>query len=282
MQMHIAPAPRHVPLSLAIANLFGLLSQIGWAVFAFSSIFFWAFAMNADLSFVTMRGELHRAAGRITEVRRTGASEGNSPVVEHRYEFSVAGRPYSGVSYATGSETPAGQNVDVEFAEGAPEKSRIVGMRRSMFGPGAIFVIIFPLIGLVVLWFGFRMGAKRNALLQNGLIAMGTLVDKAPTNVSINRQTVWELTFEFPTRDGRKARAKARSHQPQRMEDDAQEALLYDPADPERAYVLDEAPSRPKIDMTGALQGNPVRALLAMILPAIAIVINALFVMARL
>jgi hypothetical protein len=280
--MHLAPAPRHVPPSLAIANLFGLLGQIGWGVFAFSSIFFWTFVMNADLSFVTMRGELHRAAGRITEVRRTGASEGNSPVMEHRYEFSVAGRPYTGVSYVTGSETPPGQSVDVEFAEGTPEKSRIVGMRRAMFGPGVVFVIIFPLIGLAVLWFGFKMGAKRNALLKNGLVAMGTLVDKAPTNTSVNRQTVWELTFEFTTRDGRKARTKALSHQPQRMEDEAQEALLYDPANPERAYVLDEAPSRPKIDMTGALQGNPVRAVLALILPAIAIAVNVLFVMARL
>ena len=46
--------------------------------------------------------------------------------------------------------------------------------------------------------------------------------------------------------------------------------------------MLDELPSRPKIDLVGELEGRPGAAALALILPAIVILGNAIALMARL
>lgn len=278
MNMRFAPPPRRVPMSLIVTNLFNAFSQIGWAVLGFGGIFFWIFAMNADFSFVTFRGDMNRIAGEVLQIEKTNASEGGSknrpgsPVFRTHYAYSVAGQRLTGTAYSTGNHPEVGQQVDVEYIKGKPAESRIEGMRRKMFGAGAGFVVIFPLVGLGIAYAGLRVGLKRNHLLRDGLVAMGTLVDKRATNTQVNKQTVYELTFEFTARDGQRHQAKARSHRPARLEDEAQEPLLYDPTNPGKAYLLDEAPSRPVIDGTGEFEGRGVRALLALIVPAIVLI----------
>jgi hypothetical protein len=85
---------------------------------------------------------------------------------------------------------------------------------------------------------------------------------------------VWKLTFEFAGRDGRTYEADAHTTNPARLEDQSEEPLLYDPDEPSRAYVLDEAPARPQFDYTGELKGNPVKGFLSMVIPAIVITGN--------
>jgi hypothetical protein len=282
MSIRFAPPPRSVPMSLVITNLFNAASQFGWALLGFGGIFFWIFAMNADLSFVTFRGPVHRITGEVTEIEKTSASEGGSktrsgtPVYRTHYAYSIAGQRITGTAYSTGRHPTVGETVEVQYALNDPKESRIEGMRRKMFGAGASFVVIFPLVGLGIAYAGLRVGLKRNHLLRHGLVAMGTMVDKKATNTQINKQTVYELTFEFTTRDGQRHQTKVRSHQPERLQDEAQEPLLYDPARPEKAYFLDDAPSRPVINGTGELEGRGNRALLALILPAIVLISHGL------
>src|SRR5687768_18324521 len=139
----LAPPPRRVPLSLSLVNVFNLFAQIGWFVFGFGMIFAWVFIGNADFSFLTFRGPHAERYGRVTSVENTGASENDSPVVAHHYEFSVAGSRYSGTSYTTGGSKSAGDQVTVEYDEDHPERSRIAGMRRGQFGPLVMLVLIF-------------------------------------------------------------------------------------------------------------------------------------------
>lgn len=47
---------------------------------------------------------------------------------------------------------------------------------------------------------------------------------------------------------------------PQRLEDEKQEPLLYDPENPERSCLLDEIPSPPKFDVEGQLMETRRRA----------------------
>jgi hypothetical protein len=211
--------PRHLPLSLRVLNIFNGIAQFGWIFFGFGMIFFWAFAGNADFSFLTFRGPHERSAAKVTKVETTGASENHTQVMANHYEFSVAGSVVRGKSYSTGSDFEVGDEVTVEYDPDDPSRSRIAGMRRTMFGPWVSLVTI----------------------------------------------------FEFVSRDGRRGQAIARTSQTQRLEDEGDEPLLYDPTDPTRAFMLDELPSRPTI-LNGELQGRPVAALLAMVLPVIAIV----------
>ena len=277
MPTHFTAPPRHVPLSLAVLNVFNGISQIGWFVFGFGMIFFWAFVGNADFSFVTFRGDIAEGVGKVTAVEATGASENDTQIMANHYEYSVAGQRFTGTSYTKGGGATAGEEVKIQYAAANPARSRIAGMRTGQFGPFVMFVTIFPLIGFVILYFAMKSGIKRSHLLRNGIFTTGTLIDKEPTNVTVNDRRVYELTFEFTARDGRKAQAKARSTDTSRLEDEHAEPLLYDPDDPSRAYVLDEAPARPEIDGTGALVGRPMAAMLSMILPAIVIGAHALY-----
>ena len=272
---HLAAPPRHVPLSLRILNFFNGSAQIGWAIFGFGMIFFWTFGSNADFSFATFEGA-GRTTGRVIRVEDTGASENESQVRASHYQYSVAGNVFDGKSYATGAAPAEGAEVAVEYDQGNPKRSRISGMRRAMFGPWAMVVAVFPLVGFVILFFATRSGVKRNHLLREGIVTTGTLLRKEPTAVTVNRQRVWELTFEFQDRAGRRQEVSARTTDTHRLEDEAAEPLLYDPNDSSRAYVLDEVPSRPQFEGNGEIAGRGVAAVFALLLPLLVIGINAL------
>lgn len=267
--------PRRVPMSLVIANLFNGMSQIGFFVFGFGMVFAWTFGAMADLS-VLHFGTLTSARGQITQVEQTGASENEQPVYANYYAFSLAGQRQTGVSYSTGEAGTVGAEVEVEYDESDPTWSRIAGMRRGHFGPLVLFVLIFPAIGLAFVFFALRSGWRRSRLLRNGEFTMGRLVGKEPTNVTVNKRRVYELTFEFISRDGQRREAKARTTDTQRLEDEAQEPLLYDPDNPSVAYVLDELPQRPSIDGTGELEGRFGAAIGLIIIPGIVIGANVL------
>jgi hypothetical protein len=262
----LATPPRHVPLSLRILNWFNGAALFGWVFFGFGMIFFWVFAGNADLSFLTFRGAHQRAMGKVTSVETSSASINHEHVMTNHYEFSVAGTPVHGKSYSTGSEVSAGDDVTIEYDAADPLRSRIAGMRRAMFGPWLMLVALFPAIGVIVIFFSMKYGIKRNRLLRDGVLTTGKLVGKEATNTTINDQRVYAFTFEFTARDGRRGTVVARTSQTRRMEDESDEPLMYDPMDLERAYMLDEVPTRPQID-NGELRGRPTAALFALLLP---------------
>ena len=274
----LMPPPRPVPLSLRIVNMFNVVAQIAWFVFGFGMIFFWAFCGSADYSFLTFRGPHEQTTGKITSIRETGASENRQRISEVHYQFSLAGEGFQGTSYTTGGAGSEGDEVTIEYSAKDPMKSRIAGMRRGMFGPAVLFVAIFPLIGLAILIPSTVMGLKRNRLLREGMLAMGTLKSKEATNMTVNKRRVFELRFDFTARDGQQHEAVARTSDTARLEDEAQEPLLYDPNEPSRAYLLDEAPARPQVEMNGELRGRTGAAIGSLIVPVLMISVQALII----
>jgi|SRR5215212_1584188 len=273
----LAPPPRRVPLSLLLLNLFNGFAQVGWGVFGFGMIFAWIFIGNADFSAITFRGPHAQSHGRVTRVEETGASVNDRPVIANHYEFSVAGTRYSGKSFSTGGRKSEGDEVTIEYDENHPERSRIEGMRRAQFGPAVMLVSIFPAIGLLFVLFSTRSGLRRNQLLRDGLLANGKLLGRERTNVTINDRPVWRLTFEFTGRDGQRHEASASTTDTDRLEDESTEALLYDPQNPSRAYVLDEVPARPEFEPNGELRGRT-SGYFSAIVPGLVIAANLLVV----
>jgi hypothetical protein len=281
-QLRFTAPPRRVPLSLRIVNFFNGWAQIGWGIFGFGMIFFWVFAGSADYSFLTFRDPAGRATGHVTKVEETGASENDATITANHYQYSVAGELFEGKSYSTGDTPAVGAEVTVEYDEDSPHRSRIEGMRRGMFSPGVLFVTIFPAVGLGFLIPGMLTGRKRNHLLQNGILTTGKAVDRRPTNIRINNRPLWEVVFEFHDRHGQRRECCARATDTTRLEDETSEALLYDPEDPTKAYVIDEAPARPTFDHNGDLEARPMSAVLASLIPGGVIALNALFLYAKL
>ena len=230
--------------------------------------------MRADMPFIDFRGEHEYTEGRVTESIETGASENDSSVYAVHYEYFANGERLNGISYSTGSAPDAGAMVTVEYDVEKPTKSVIDGLRRKMWGWGAIFVVIFPLIGLIGVRITLKMGAKKNRLLKHGLLAEGRLLDVEQTNMTVNDEPVMACVFTFTALDGREYETKIKTTDTKWLTDDDVEELLYDPDEPERALALDTLSPFPDFDESGQMTGRPLGALLRSLLPAITLAAN--------
>jgi hypothetical protein len=275
--------PRDVPLTARLQVLFGgILSQFGWFFFGFGMLFVWLFLPHADLtSFYVFRGPLDQTQGTITASQRTHFSEGGSkghagtPIYRDDYTFTIDGNRYDGVSYSTVHSLARGARVTIEYPRGKPSVSRIHGMRRSPVGPSALLAILFPLVGAGFLIPGLIQGRKGNRLLANGKVAFGTFQSKEPTNTRVNGKTVYKLTFDFTTDTGETCQAVARTCEPDRLEADQPQEVVYDPVTPSFAVLVDNLPGAPRIDERGVIQPAGFGATLRVtILPALVIIAN--------
>lgn len=268
--------PRTVPLSLTVSALFGgFINQFGWFFFTFGMFFVVLFCREMDFSDHTrFRGALATAAATILEGQETDLEINEEDVVCWSYQYEVDGQTYAGQSFTNGWRYEEGQQVQVEYPVDDVTCTRIVGSRRSKTPIFILFVIgIFPTVGALFWIAGIRQGLKARRLLANGLLAGGRLVGKEPTNMTINDQTVYELKFAFqPDGFAREFHCTARSHQPESLEDEAEEPLLYLPSDPQEAVMLDSLPSGAVIGADGTLRPkSPLLALLLLLSPALGI-----------
>jgi hypothetical protein len=280
----LAEPPRYLPLGARLFLLFGgVVSQIGWGLFAFGSIFGWTFAGNADVSsLVLFRTGVSQAQGVVTAARDTSASEGRVRVREVSYSFAgPGGSQRSGRSYITGTAPAPGESVTVEFVNAMPSVSRIQGMRQAMFGPAAVIVLIFPLIGLAIVLFSLRSGWKTGRLLSQGRLAAGKLKSKEGTNVTVNGRPVMKVTFEFVATDGQRHEASHSSTDTVALEDEASEQLLYLPDEPRSATLVDGLPGTIQASEDGGYRLERGRPVLALLLPAFAVALNALLAYLR-
>lgn len=281
--------PRHVPLLVRLRVLFGgQSSQMGWFFLGFGMIFFWVFARHADLSSWTrFRGRLETTEGIVTDSRDTGASVGGSkgsrgtPIYENEFKFVVDDREYQGASYATGKKLRIRQKVTVEYVPDKPQFARIRGMRADEFGPGILFVTIFPLVGLVMVVVSLRQGRKACDLLAHGVQTTGTLISKDSTNVRVNNRQVYAFTFSFKTAQGEFHNAVSKTSLVERFENPTAEPLVYDPKNPERAVMLDNLPGAPHINEAGEIVvKSPWRAIALLIIPAATIIGHSIWAIA--
>jgi hypothetical protein len=281
-EQQASPALRGVPLGVRGVSLFGgWMQTFGWVWLGFSLIFMWFLIPATDVSSLwKFSGDLIEGKGEVAAVETTGISEGGSdhspgtPIFKVLYTYKDgSGLVHRGASYTLGSQYSAGGQVPVEYVAENTAVSRIKGARTAPLEAWFLIFLIFPLIGVVFVFFGFRGGLRRTSLLANGSLARGKLVSKTPTNTKINNQTVYKLEYEFSAEDGTTHRAVAKSHDTRRLEDEEAEQILYDPRNPARSCVVDDLPAGITIGEDGAYtQPSPGMAALALLPPAITIV----------
>ncbi|HLY19035.1 MAG TPA: hypothetical protein VKR61_17515 [Bryobacteraceae bacterium] len=278
-----AAPPRTVDAWLAARMLLGSVrAQIGWLILGFASLFFWAFAWNADLSAWRFKpAATGQVRGESIECRPTRLSEGGTktrrgtPIYENLYRYQLSGQPYQGSSFATGT-CLAGGPVTVEYLLDKPAYSRIAGMRRRPFGPEAIVVAVMPAIGIFMIVTAILRGHLHAQLLRDGLFATGKLVEKTRTNVQQGRRQVYRMTFEFIAQTGVTGRVTTRTSTPGLLGDAGDVHLLYDPANLKRAALLATLPGTIGAGETG----QPIArgSALFWVLPALTILGNAWYV----
>ena len=280
----LALPPRHVPWDVRVRLLFGGgMSQFGWMWLGFSLIFVWIFGVQTDFSsLIFALGAVETTGGVVTAVEPTSASINDTPVYANHYTYRIERleSEHEGVSYTTGYEFQAGQEVRVEYLKRYPTLSRIEDTRRGEFDLWIVpFLLIFLLVGVGMVAFGLKNGIKANRLLTHGKVGLGQLVSKEATNTEVNDRRVYKLTFEFTADDGQVYEVINKTTATDVLEDDAQERLLYNPYNPRYAVMLDNLPGSPDIDELGRIQTkSALSGFLTLLLPALVITVNGLFV----
>jgi hypothetical protein len=275
-----------VSLPVRVRVLFGgFASQFGWLWLGFGLIFVWGFTIKMNLKdWRDLQGELENTRGVITKMEEhTSYSGGRNSTSRttywHYYSFKGPDSiEYTNFSYADSPWT-VGKEVTILYPKGRPEVSRVKGMRTNVVGPMGLIPIIFPVIGLCFIIAGLKNGIKANRLLVNGKLANGRLKSKVKTKSEINDQPVYKLTFEFTASDGMSYEAVAKTHLPEKLEDQQEEPLLFDPACPKNAVMLDNLPGAPRINNDGNVRvGSPIMVLLCLVIPIISIVGNSVYI----
>jgi hypothetical protein len=291
MPFKLRPNPvepsRDVPISIRVINLFGRSPFLGWLFFGFGLIFFWLFTLNSDfMSWYWFRGALETTKGTVlySEGSGFGGDDDSSVTYANHYSFVGSdGNQYENVSYAD-YQLDKGKSVTVEYPKGRPSVSRIKGMDRAPVHPtvGAVGAVL-PLIGLGFIVTGLRRGLKANRLLRNGIIARGKLISKESTGHEVYGNPVCKFTFEFTAGNERNYQVVAQTHLTDRLEDETEEPLLYDPMQPGYALMLDDLPAGVCINENGCIKvGEPVRtafrAIVRLIFPTATVIGHGLYI----
>lgn len=253
---NLIPPPRTLPVTLTVRALFGgFLSQFGWLFFAFGMLFVWVFdAGGGVVEAVRFLGSTETVKGEVIASAGTSMSVNDTQVFRNDYFFELAdGTEYQGISYETGSWLDPEEVVEIEYLVRNPNVSRIVGMRSTPAGFVVVFIFVFPLVGAALGGFAFWKGLGVMRVMSRGRLTRGTLLTSEATSTRVNEQPVMKLTFTFEDEYGGTHHAVAHTHEPERLQDEARELVIYDPRAPSEAAVLDELPCQPRVDAEGRL-----------------------------
>ena len=273
-----APPPRSAPLLLRLHAFFGgTVPLLGWAFTWGGLLVGGGLSLGADVQTplaLSQGATLQDTV--IVDARETNFSKGGdedtegTPVYAFTFEYQVDGVTHVDTSYATGEVAGQGDPVTIEIAVSDPTRARIVGMAASPFGPWILLSLILPALAFLAALWGVGRGFRINHLLTHGHVTAGRLVDKQSTNATVNKRPVYAYVFEFRDDQDRKHRLALRTSLTWLVEDDVDEPVIFDPASPDQALMVDALPGHPGLVPDGSFTvEHPVRAVGSMVLPAL-------------
>lgn len=270
--------PRFVLIPIRLYLLFGgVLAQLGWLFLGLGLLFFQFFAGDILVDSYRFQGPMEITQGVITEVYETIAEENEVEIVAHEYRFVLQGKNYEGVSYVTGQYLPLQSSVPIRYKVDDPQVSRIQRphFRSHLFRAGLVwFLAILPLLGLTFICFTLPGKLKALRLLKWGEVTQGRLIAREATNMSVNEEPVYKLSFAYRAQ-GRHYECVTRTHLIETLQDERQELLFYLPQRPAQAVLKDALPGRLYFDGQGRLQSRKAqRSLFMLAAPTLAIALN--------
>ena len=216
---------------------------------------------------------------RFAFTRNSSRFVGSTEVTRYRYRFKdSSGTLRDGHSYRTGgSDTiehdgPNGREIDIVYGSSRPSINFVVGGTLSPV-PIVFSTIYIPAaLALLMLGRGVLAGSRRVRLLQSGTLASGRVVSRRINNTDRPLKpgediNAVDIEVTFTTESGQSVTHKERVvDNPAEVGDQPQELVLYDPADPRRAMLLDGVPGRPAVGPDGQWQPTSGRAVIVVAL----------------
>ncbi|MCF6366332.1 MAG: DUF3592 domain-containing protein [Bacteroidales bacterium] len=234
-----------IPVFIKIAVMFSdIMATIGLVFTLFGGIFLFVMLVSVQFNTISVSDNSPSVNGEITDIIPTNTYINNNQVFEYHYKFkNKEGIQYSGISFASHRYDRPGDNVAVRYNEINPEESVIAGMETEQFPKWVLlFLLIFPVAGITMLYFGIKKGIRNVNILKFGKVAFGTYSRKEATNVSINKQAVYKFYFDFIATDGNLYTATGNTHKTYLLEDEGKEPVIYNSGNPEEAVLVDTLP----------------------------------------
>jgi hypothetical protein len=279
----ISRPPRSVSLGLKLKLLSGgPVNLFAWAFISFGLVFCLIFDIAETVRELKMfSGQIMTAEGVSTGFSGTNFTVDDETVIELRYSFrGIDNKQYHGRSFATGIYIDEGTPVPVEFNVDYPQYSRIEGTRYSVMGAWGLLILLLPLTGLIVLIFSLKSGFSKINILKNGIPARGNLIKSYETGTEINECPVYKMIFEYRDENGQTHKTSVKTTNPDVLEDDDSEKMIYNPSNPSKAVFIDTLPYNTKLDHNGDFisESGGFRTVICLILPAVSIFLFLLII----
>lgn len=253
---YLAPPPRHVPLGVAVRQLFGRLRyQVSWLFFGLVAVFFFGLAFDSS-SFLLSLGKIETVFGTLVERQETVLTDSvvgsggilhrrGGPLYRYVYRYAAGGVTYQGDSFERKKSLEAGAAVNVEYLAGRPCVSRIQGMSSELhLGGGVAPLVIVLVIILIVAFSVFSMTRKRlrsHYLMRTGAVAEATAKSMELLSRTRHGREWYQVSWEFEAEGGRHT-MQERPYYTDRVTVGERRTLLYDRKDPGKALLLDRVP----------------------------------------
>lgn len=238
--------PRQVSRGLKAKIILGNpRGWIGLMFFAMGLLFALIFAPMSDLRFSNPLDQSPSlTTGTVHNVEETSATENKKKILQFDFDYFVNEVPYYGTSYYRGDPgLRPGDEVTVEYDQNDPGLARIQHFRMAPYnGDTFLLMLIFPFVGLMLLTWAIVKGRKIIALVRTGYVTTGKVISKTATNARINKRRVYKIGFEYNGLDGMTRQGTVKTHQPERLEDEEDELLLFNPDQPDEAILVDALP----------------------------------------
>jgi hypothetical protein len=235
-----------IPLRIRLLHNFGRSSFVTGFLFAiiglsfvmyFSSVINWKILLAGEEDFFS-------TTALITEINETRYSVNDEFLFEYHYNYSLDDelmRP--GVFLESEGAFRTGQEIQIDYLITDPNISRYSGKDRSnlnqimlLAGAGG------TLVGFFFLFPSVRKTRRERKILLSGRPVKGKLIHAEPTNMSVNEQTVYKLTFEYSVGNNTPRQFSTRSHMLRNLSEEHVETMVYDPRQPSRALIVDTLP----------------------------------------
>ena len=236
-----------IPVRIRILHLFGRSSFIIgflFTIIGLSFIGYFSFQINWRLHFAG-KGELHTTQGIITSFQETNYQENDDKLFSYNYKYlDSLDSTYFGTFLEFEGYYSIGQDVEVQYLINKSSISRFTGkdrknLDRIMFlgGVGAV------LVGFLFMVPSSRRTRKERKIIMAGIPTDGKLLQAVPTNLRVNDQTVYNLTFEFLADNNSTEKCLVHSHMIQNFTNEHKEKLIYDPRKPSNVVIIDTLPT---------------------------------------
>lgn len=276
---HRSKPPRSLSLySQAALLCSGIYAVMGWAFFCFGMIFVWIFVINSSVMlWFSPKVDWQNSEGRIIKVTNTNASENEEEIYAIHYMYFVNGQQYTGKGYMKGDMHLEGDPVAIKYNPNQYSHSRLINGRVKMFNGWVAFVLLFPVIGLILIYKSLKENYRNLQLIKNGYFITGTMLSKEPTGsyIEINNveYPIFKYEFQFMAK-GKERIAQCKTHKTNVVEDEVEEFILYNYDNPDDAIVFDAITNAPAIDNHGQLIQVPYKKAYVLIAPLLTFIIH--------